>query len=148
MKGQLVDICNNRKARFEYFILDTFEAGIVLQGTEIKVVRQRKVTLDGSYVDIIDNEAWLIGTHIEEYTHGNVYNHSPKRNRKLLLKKQEIKRIADKVKQKGFTVVPLKMYIKNGIAKVEIGIAEGKKLYDKRETIKERDAKREMDRSK
>lgn len=142
-----MDICNNRKARHEYFILDTVEAGIVLQGTEIKVVRQKKVSLEGGYVSIEDGEAWLINSHIEEYNHGNTFNHEPKRKRKLLLKKVEIRRMEDKVQQKGFTIVPLRMYLKNGRAKVEVAVVEGKKLYDKRESLKKKDAQREMDRS-
>ncbi len=137
-------ICTNRKAYFDYSILDTLEAGIVLQGTEIKSVRNRKVSLESSYVHIINNEVWLINSHIDEYKDGNRFNHEPKRQRKLLLKRKEIKRFAEQATQKGLTIVPLQMYMKRGRAKLEIAVVKGKQVHDKREAMKEKDAEREM----
>lgn len=132
----------NKKANFDYFIEDSIEAGIALVGTEIKSVRKGSVDLKDSFVHVKNNEVYLINTYIAHYTEANQFNHDERRNRKLLLHKKEIKKLTDKVKIEGYTLVPLKMYFKGSHVKVLIGICRGKKLYDKRETIKERDLKR------
>lgn len=129
-------ITNNRKANFEYAILDKYEAGISLEGTEVKSLREAKVTIAESYARVIKDEVWLVGANINEYKYGNINNHVPDRNRKLLLNKKEIKKIKEALAEKGLTLVPLKMYFKNSKVKVELGIGRGKKLYDKRESIK------------
>jgi len=136
----------NRKARFEYAILQTLEAGIVLQGTEVKALRQGKANLVDSYAQLMRNEVWLVGAHISEYTQGNINNHDPIRTRKLLLNRSEIRKLIGKVKEKGLTLVPLRIYFKNGKVKVEIALAKGKKVYDKRETIAKRDFNRDQER--
>ncbi len=138
-------IIENRKARFEYFILQTIEAGIVLVGTEVKSLRQGKISLTDSYVEFEGDEVWLIGTHINEYTEGNRFNHDPKRKRKLLLKAAEIRKLRSKVNEKGLTMIPLSFYFKGNKVKVEIALAKGKKSYDKRETIAKRDLQREFE---
>jgi len=135
----------NRKARYDYEIEDTFEAGIVLKGTEIKSIRSGKANIKDSYVVIKNNEAYLLNTHISIYDKGNIFNHDERRTRKLLLNKKEILKLRDKVDREGYTIIPLKIYFKNSYAKVLIGLARGKKNYDKRESIKERDIKRELD---
>lgn len=135
--------CQNRKARYEYEIIDTIEAGIVLQGTEIKSIRQFHASLDGSYAIVQDGQLTLVGCNIEPYSHGNIHNHQPKRNRTLLLHKREIRKFAEKAKIKGFTLVPLSIYLEKGVAKVELAICKGKQLHDKRQSIKDRDASRE-----
>ena len=140
-------IANNKRARFEYHLLDFFEAGLVLTGTEIKSVRANQVSLQRSYVQARNNELWLIDAHIAEYRHGNRENHDPIRPRKLLLHRREINKILDELAQKGVTVVPTKMYFKNGRAKVEIATARGKKLHDKRKDIAERDSRRQVERA-
>lgn len=145
MDGKVV--ATNRKARFEYFLLDTFEAGMSLQGTEIKSVRAGQISLAESFVDVNASEAWLMDAHIAPYEPASRYNHDPRRPRRLLLHKKEIREMWNAVRQKGVTVVPLKVYIKGGRAKIEIAIAKGKKLYDKREQIAKRDAERDSDRS-
>lgn len=132
----------NKKARFDYFIEDEIEAGIALVGTEIKSVRKGSVDLKDSFVHIKNNEVFLINTYIAQYTEANQFNHDERRSRKLLLHKKEIKKLSDKVKIEGYTLVPLKMYFVKNHVKVLIGVCKGKKLYDKRETIKERDIKR------
>lgn len=132
----------NKKARFDYFIEDEIEAGIALVGTEIKSVRKGSVDLKDSFVHIKNNEVYLINTYIAQYTEANQFNHDERRSRKLLLHKKEIKKLQDKVKIEGYTLVPLKMYFVKNHVKVLIGVCKGKKLYDKRETIKERDLKR------
>lgn len=137
--------CQNRKARYEYEVLDTIEAGIVLQGTEIKSIRQFHASLDDAYAVVQDGQLVLVGCNIEPYSHGNIHNHEPKRNRKLLLHKREIRKFAEKAKIKGFTLVPLSIYLEKGIAKVELAICKGKQLHDKRQTIKDRDAARSQD---
>lgn len=137
---------NNRKAYHDYFILETYEAGIVLQGTEVKSLRINGANLKDSYVVIKNNEAFLINMHISHYEQGNIFNHEETRTRKLLLNRKEIYKIRDKVTLEGNTIIPLKLYFKDGKAKLLIGIAKGKKNYDKREAIKERDIKREMER--
>jgi SsrA-binding protein len=140
-------IASNRKAAHEYFLFDRIEAGIVLQGSEIKSVRAGQVSLREAYVQIDGKEAWLINAHIAAYDPASRYNHDPRRSRKLLLHKREILRIYDKLRQKGFTVIPTKMYFKSGRAKVEIALARGKRKYDKRREIAKRDAEREISRS-
>lgn len=135
----------NKKARFEYHILETFEAGISLVGTEVKALRQNSVSLVDAYCKVEGYEIFLMEANISQYSHGNVWNHEPKRKRKLLMHKREILRINQKVKEKGLTIIPIKIYFTNkGIAKVEIALAKGKKLYDKRETIAKRDMDRRM----
>ena len=141
------DITVNRKARHEYTILQTFEAGIVLLGTEVKALRQGKANLVDSYANIKNGELWLFGTHISEYTQGNINNHDPVRTRKLLLKSNEIRKLIGKVKEKGLTLIPLRLYFKGGKVKVELALAKGKKVYDKREAIAKKDMKRDHERS-
>lgn len=140
-------VATNRKARFEYFILETYEAGISLMGSEIKSVRDGQMSLGEAYVKVEDGkEAWLLGAHIAPYDPASRYNHNPIRPRRLLLNKREIRKIWNDVRMKGVTVIPLRVYLTHGLAKVEIGIAKGKKLYDKRNEIAKRDAQREIDR--
>ncbi len=136
-------LATNRKARFEYFILETYEAGIALQGTEIKSVRNGQISLSEAYVEIKSGrEAWLINSHISPYDPASRFNHDPIRPRRLLLNKKEIRDIWNDVRLKGVTVIPLKVYLSHGLAKLEIGVAKGKKLYDKRQVIAKRDAER------
>lgn len=139
-------VATNRKARHEYFLLDTYEAGLVLKGSEIKSIRAGQVSLAQAYVSLDGNEAWLVNAHIAPYNEASRNNHDPLRTRKLLLHRSEIRKLSDKVRQKGATVIPLRLYLKDGRAKVEIALAKGKKHYDKRAEIAKRDAKREMDR--
>lgn len=134
----------NKKAYFNYFIEKEIEAGIVLVGTEIKSIRNNKVNLTDSFVRIKNNEAYIINMFIEKYDKGNIFNHDETRERKLLLHKREIKKIYEQIKKEGYTLVPLKVYMKNNKAKVLIGLAKGKKMYDKRETIKKRDLERDI----
>lgn len=141
------EIASNKKARHDYLIEETFEAGISLTGTEIKSVRAGRVNLKDGYVQVRNNEAWMMNVHINEYEQGNRFNHDPLRNRKLLLHKKEIRKLAGVVQEKGITIVPLKMYFKKGFAKVLIGVGRGKKEFDKRETIKRREQDREMRRT-
>lgn len=138
------NITVNRKARHEYTILQTIEAGIVLQGTEVKSLRAGKANLVDSYGSIERGEVWLLSAHISEYTQGNINNHEPTRDRKLLLNKNEIRKLIGKVNEKGLTLIPLRLYFKKGKVKVELGLAQGKKVYDKRETIAKRDFNREQ----
>ncbi|NLB84058.1 MAG: SsrA-binding protein SmpB [Synergistaceae bacterium] len=141
-------VAQNRKARHDYFILETFECGIVLTGTEIKSVRDGKVNLKEGYALIRNGELWLVGVHISPYEKGSYYNHDPIRDRKLLMKKNEILRLFSKVREKGLTLVPLSVYIKEGkLAKLELALVKGKMLHDKRDSLSERDAKRDMERS-
>lgn len=137
----------NRKAYRDYHILETVEAGIVLTGSEIKSIRAGKVSLGEAYAAAQDGEIFLLNAHIARYEPASQDNHEPRRPRKLLLHRDEIYELAGKVREKGFTLVPLKLYLKNGIAKVELGLAKGKKLYDKREAIARRDVEREMERA-
>ena len=139
-------VATNRKARHEYDIVETYEAGIALTGTEIKSVREGKVNLQDGFVLIKDGEAWLMNVHISPYHHGSLHNHEPRRPRKLLLHKWEINRLAGRVQEKGWTIVPLRMYIKNGWAKVEIALVRGRKKYDKSRKIAEREFQREKER--
>lgn len=140
-------IATNRKARHEYEIIETIEAGIVLTGTEIKSVRERQVSLKEGFATIKGGEIWLMDVHIAPYKHGHRDNPDPRRPRKLLLHRNEINRLEGKLAEKGWTLVPLKMYLKNNRAKVEIGLARGKKKYDKRKAIAERDAQRDIERA-
>jgi SsrA-binding protein len=140
-------LIKNKQANFEYFIIEKYEAGIQLMGTEIKSIRAGKATITDGYCSFIGNELYLMNIHIAEYSFGSFYNHAPKRERKLLLNKKELKKIQGKLKDVGMTIIPLAIVInERGFAKVEIGIAKGKKLHDKRDTLKEKDAKIEMDR--
>ena len=140
-------IAVNRKAYHDYHIEDSFEAGLVLTGTEIKSIRAGRVNLRDAYARPERGELWLVGAHIAPYPGGNRYNHEPKRPRKLLLHHREIAELSGDVMMKGLTLVPLKVYLKNGIAKLELGVARGKKAYDKREAIAQRDAQRQIDRA-
>jgi len=140
-------IAENRRARFDYELLDRFEAGIVLVGTEVKSLREGRVTLAQAYADVRDGEVWLIGAEIAEYAQGNIANHEPTRNRKLLLKRGEIASLASKVREKGQTLVPTRLYFKDGKVKLEVALARGKERADKRRTIVDRDAKRQMERA-
>ncbi|RPF42799.1 SsrA-binding protein [Thermodesulfitimonas autotrophica] len=140
-------VCENRKARHDYFILETFEAGIVLTGTEVKSLRAGRGNLKESYARVENGELWLYDMHISPYEQGNRFNHEPKRPRKLLMHKGEIMRLWGRTREKGLTLVPLRCYFKDGRAKVEIALAKGKKLYDRREEIAAREAKREVERA-
>lgn len=140
-------VCQNKKAYADYHIEETIEAGIVLTGTEVKSLREGKANLKDSYVIIKDEEAWLLNCHISPYSHGNIYNHDPLRTRKLLLHKEQIKRLQGKIQQKGYTLIPLKIYFKGPHAKVEIALARGRKSYEKRDIIKKKEAQREIERA-
>jgi SsrA-binding protein len=143
---KIVNICRNRRATHEYEILDKIECGIVLVGTEVKSLRDAHANLEDAYAKIENGEVFLVGCEIQEYTFGNRLNHKPKRDRKLLLHKKEIERFAGKASERGHTLIPLQMYFKNGVAKLELAVARGKQLHDKRETLKKAEAKREIDR--
>jgi SsrA-binding protein len=140
-------IATNRRARHEYEILETLEAGLVLRGTEVKSLRAGLVNFKDSYATVRSGEVWLLGCHISPYSHGTDANHAPERDRKLLLHDREIKRLAGKIAERGLTLVPLKLYFKNGRAKLEVGLARGKKLHDKRAALREREVRREMDKA-
>lgn len=140
-------ITQNRRARHDYELLELFEAGLVLTGTEIKSVRDHHVSLQNSYVTVRNGEVWWIDANISPYTHGNRENHDPTRPRKLLLHRREINKIAGLVKTKGITLIPVRIYLKKGRAKLEFSIARGKKLYDKRQDMAERDSKRQIERA-
>jgi SsrA-binding protein len=137
-------ICRNRRAYHEYEIFDTLECGVVLTGTEVKSLRDGAGSLEEAYAKIQDRELWLIGSDIPEYAMGNIFNHKPKRPRKLLVHRNEIAKFAGKASQQGYTLVPLRMYFKNGKAKVELAIARGKKLHDKRDTQRKTEAQKEI----
>ena len=143
-------LANNRKARHDFHITDNYEAGIVLTGTEVKSCRAHSITLGDAYVKIENDEAMLLNVHISEYEHGNRYNHVPKRPRKLLLHRREILKLSQLTKEKGFTIIPLRFYLKRGKVKVDLGVAKGKQLFDKRESLKKRqddmDSRRAMSR--
>jgi len=139
-------VARNRRARHEYFILETIEAGIALRGSEIKSIRAGQISLAEAYVRLDVNEAWLEDAHIAPYEQASINNHEPRRPRKLLLHSSEIRKLWNTVRQKGVTVIPLSVYLKNGRAKVEIAVARGKKLYDKRAEIAKRDSQREIER--
>lgn len=140
-------VAQNRKARHEYHIEEVFEAGLVLTGTEVKSLRQGKGNVAEAYVQAANGELWLVGCHILPYEQGNIHNVDPVRKRKLLLHKHEIEKLTGAVSRKGYSIVPLQIYFKNGRAKAEIGLAKGKKLYDKRQDIKQRDQQRDIDRA-
>lgn len=146
-KGSGKLIAQNKKAYHDYFIEDTYEAGIVLQGTEIKSIRSGRVNLRDSYAQIKNGEVFLFGMHISPYEQGNRYNHDPLRTRKLLLHRREINKLIGETKEAGYSLVPVKLYIKNGYAKVLLGLAKGKKKYDKREELKKKEAKRDIERA-
>jgi len=139
-------LAQNKKARHDYFILETFEAGIELFGTEVKSVRQGKVNMTDAYASIVNGEVWLKGMHISPYEMGNIFNKDPLRERRLLLHKKEIRKLLGQIKQDGHSLVPLSVYLKGSLVKVSIALAKGKKLYDKRDDIAKKDAKRNMER--
>ena len=145
MTGMIIS--RNKRARFDFFIDETYEAGIVLTGTEVKALRQGKVNLKDSYARIKNEEIYLMDVHISPYTHGNRFNHDPDRPRKLLMHKREIKRLYGKSREKGFSLVPTKLYFKAGRVKVEIGLGKGKRTYDKRELLKRKTLEREVERN-
>ena len=139
-------IAQNKKARHDYFIEQTFEAGIVLSGTEVKSIRQGKVTIKESYAIIKGGEVFIFGMHVSPYEQGNIFNKDPLRDRKLLLHRYEINKLIGAIQQKGMSLVPIELYFKNGKVKLELGLGKGKKLYDKREDLAKKDAMREIDR--
>lgn len=139
-------IAENRKARFDYFIEDTYECGVALQGTEVKSVKNGNISFPDSFAEIINGEVWVKNLHISEYSYSSIFNHNPDRPKKLLLHKEEIKRLTRKVDEKGYTLIPLDFYLKNGRVKMSLGVCKGKKQFDKRETIKSRDVQRELQR--
>ncbi len=141
------NITVNRKARYEYHILHSYEAGLVLVGTEVKALRQNKANLVDGYALVREGEIWLLNAHIGIYDHGNINNHEPLRERKLLLNKREIKKLKTQVQDKGNTLVPLRLYFLNGKVKLELAVAKGKRQYDKREDIKKKDSQRDLERS-
>ena len=141
-------VANNRKASFEYFLLEKFEAGLALQGSEIKSIRAGQISIAEAYIDVPNGqEAWLIESHIAPYVQANRFNHEPKRKRRLLLHKKQIRELWNNVRIKGMTIVPIRVYIKDGRAKIEIALAKGKKAYDKRESIARRDQARDTERA-
>ena len=144
MAGGIKIIADNRRARADYTIEETFEAGIALTGTEVKSLREGRANLKESYGDVVDGEVWLVGCHISPYAHGNVNNHEPTRRRKLLFHKYEINRLFGKTQEKGLTLVPMKMYFKRGRAKLELGLGRGKRHGDRRQELKERAVNREV----
>lgn len=146
-KGSGKVLAVNKKARHDYAIEETIEAGIVLKGTEIKSIRKGKVQLRDSFILIRNDEAWISNMHISPYEQGNIHNHDPVRVRKLLLHRKQIRSLVGEIKQQGYSIIPLKMYIKDGFAKVLIGVGKGKKLYDKRQDLKEKEHKRDMQRA-
>ena len=140
-------VSTNRKARHDYYLTDTYEAGIVLQGSEIKSIRAGQISIKEAYIQIEDQEAWLVNAHIAPYEQASYLGHEPRRKRKLLLHSREIDRLWDAVRKKGLTIVPTRVYLKSGRAKIEIAVGRGKKQYDKRHDLAKRDAQREMDRN-
>ena len=147
MESNFKVVATNRKASHEYFLLEQIEAGIALQGSEIKSIRAGQISLAEAYIRVDGDQAWLEDAHIAPYEHAGIFNHEPRRPRKLLLHKKQIRQLWNQVRQKGVTIIPLRVYLKEGRAKVEIAVAKGKKLYDKRETIAKRDAEREIERN-
>lgn len=147
MSKQQKPLAQNRRASHDYFIEETYEAALVLKGTEIKSIRAGRVNINDAHVRIMDGEAYVINMHIAPYEQGNRFNHDPTRSRKLLLHRREIDKLFGFVQQKGYTIVPLKLYVKNGFAKLLIGLGRGKKLYDKREDMKQKQMKRDIDRA-
>ncbi|MCI1726836.1 MAG: SsrA-binding protein SmpB [Lachnospiraceae bacterium] len=146
MKDTVKLIANNKKAYHEYFILEKYEAGLALVGTEVKSIRMGKCSIKEAYIQIRGREAWVVGMNISPYEKGNIFNKDPLRERKLLLHADEIRKLAQQIKEKGLTIMPLQVYLKGSLVKMEIGLAKGKKLYDKREDIAKKDMKREADR--
>lgn len=146
-KGEGKLIAQNRKARHDYTIVDTLEAGIVLQGTEIKSIRNGRINLKDGFARVRNNEVYLLNVHISPYEQGNIFNHDPLRTRKLLLHKKQIAKLIAETKNTGITIVPLKVYLRNGYAKVLIGLAKGKKQYDKREDLKRKEIDRDINRT-
>lgn len=147
MDGQAIKIiAKNKKAHFNYTIEESVECGLVLQGTEIKSVREGRISFPDAFAEVIKNEVWLKNVHIAEYVYSSIFNHDPDRPKKLLLHKDEIKRLSRKVEEKGYTLIPLEFYLKNGRIKIRLGICKGKKQFDKRADIKERDIKRDIQR--
>ncbi len=140
-------MASNRRARHDYEILETYEAGLVLRGTEVKSLREGNANFKDSYARVDGNEVWLVGCHISPYHHGTDANHDPERKRKLLLRRSEINRLIGKTLERGLTLVPLRLYFKHGRVKLELGLARGKKLHDKRRVLREREARREMDKA-
>jgi SsrA-binding protein len=140
-------VANNRKARHDYFIESTLEAGLVLTGSEIKSIRAGKISLQQAYATIEGNEAWLVGAHVAGYSHAGYADHDPTQRRKLLLHRRQIEQLRVAVQQKGLTIVPLRLYLKDGWAKLELGVARGKKQHDKRQTLREQESRRDMDRA-
>jgi len=139
-------VATNRKAKFEYFLLDVFEAGVSLKGSEIKSIRAGQISIKEAYIRVDEHEAWLMEAHVAPYTEANRFNHEPRRPRQLLLHKKEIRKLRDSVRKKGLTVIPTKVYLKGGRAKVEIALARGKKLHDKRQALKTKESERDMNR--
>lgn len=146
MSEGIKTIAENRKARFDYFIEDTYECGLALEGTEVKSVKNGNISFPDSFAEIINGEIWVKNFHISEYTYSSIFNHNPDRPKKLLLHHEEIKRLTRKVEEKGYTLIPLNFYLKNGRVKMTLGVCKGKKQYDKRESIKNRDVQREIQR--
>ena len=140
-------IATNRRARHDYEILETIEAGMVLRGTEVKSLRTSQVTFKDAYATVKGSEVWLLGCHINSYSHGTDANHDPERDRKLLLHRREINKLTGKIAERGLTLVPLRLYFKEGRVKIELGLARGRKLHDKRSALREREVKREMDKA-
>src|SRR5216110_1842907 len=140
-------VASNRRARHEYEILETVEAGLVLRGTEVKALRTGLVNFKDAYATVRNDEIWLLGCHISPYSHGTDANHDPERDRKLLLHRREIARLSGKIAERGLTLVPLRLYFKEGRVKIELGLARGRKLHDKRAAIREREVRREMDKA-
>jgi SsrA-binding protein len=146
MNGRKI-VARNRKAKFEYDLLETYEAGLELKGTEIKSIRAGQVSLSEAYVRTNGRQAWLVGAHIAPYDQASAFNHEPERDRRLLLHKREIKALWDAVRLKGMTIIPTMLYLRDGLAKLEIAVAKGKRQYDKRQAIKKRDMARDVDRA-
>jgi len=142
-RGDFKILSDNRSAGHDYHLLDRYEAGLVLTGTEVKSAKNGKIQLKESYAEVSDNEAWLLNAHISEYSHGNIMNHAPVRKRKLLLHRAEIEKLRSETREKGLTIVPTKLYLKGGMIKVEIATAKGKKFHDKREAIKAKEMQAE-----
>ena len=139
-------IATNKKARFNYSVEESIECGVVLEGTEVKSVKAGSISFPDAFAEIINNEVWIRGLHISEYSYSSVFNHNPDRPKKLLLHKDEIKRLIRKTEEKGFTLIPLDFYLKNGRLKINLGLCKGKKLFDKRADIKDRDVQRDLQR--
>ena len=139
-------IAENRKARFDYFIEDTYECGIALEGTEVKSVKNGNISFPDGFAEIINDEVWVKNFHISEYSFSSIFNHNPDRPKKLLLHKEEIKKLTRKVEEKGYTLIPISVYLKDGRVKLSLGVCKGKKQYDKRDTIKNRDVQRDIER--